>query len=188
MLTPQEWRPRADAHAARVDVWVQPFLERRARGEKHPVEDFLFTYYSQRPAGLRRWHPGYGVGLLDAPEHADRTGYSLTRWLDKSDAGRPGRQGLPGGPGVASVTTEHLLARVPLLESVRRPCDQARQAASCPDAALPAPPGACTSATSAPPSWPGCSPAPRAAASCSGWRTSTPSPPARSTWPGSRPT
>ena len=33
---------------------------------KHPVHDFLFTYYSQRPAQLRRWHPGYGVALAGA--------------------------------------------------------------------------------------------------------------------------
>ena len=33
---------------------------------KHPVHDFLFTYYSFRPAQLRRWSPGYGVVLADA--------------------------------------------------------------------------------------------------------------------------
>ena len=47
-------------------AWVQPHLERRRRGEKHPVHDFLFTYYSQRPAQLRRWHPGLGVELEGA--------------------------------------------------------------------------------------------------------------------------
>ena len=30
------------------------------------MHDFLFTYYSQRPAALRRWHPGFGVVLEDA--------------------------------------------------------------------------------------------------------------------------
>src|SRR5690606_37323824 len=35
-------------------------------GRKHPVEDFLFTYYSYRPGQLRRWHPGAGVLLVDA--------------------------------------------------------------------------------------------------------------------------
>ena len=39
---------------------------RRRSGVKHPVHDFLFTYYSQRPAALRRWHPGWGVALEDA--------------------------------------------------------------------------------------------------------------------------
>jgi hypothetical protein len=48
-------------------------LERRRLGVKHPVEDFLFTYYSHRPAQLRRWHPGAGV-VLDGGEAADLGG------------------------------------------------------------------------------------------------------------------
>jgi hypothetical protein len=70
LLDPQAWRARAAAHRARVDVWIQPHLERRRRGEQHPVHDFLFTYYSHRPAALRRWHPGYGVALADADNPA----------------------------------------------------------------------------------------------------------------------
>ena len=72
------WQARAAAHEERVDVWVQPHLERRRRRVAHPMHDFLFTYYSQRPAALRRWHPGYGVTLLDAPEYADLKGYGPT--------------------------------------------------------------------------------------------------------------
>jgi hypothetical protein len=49
-----------------VDAWLAPHLTRRRSGVKHPVEDFLFTYYSHRPAQLRRWHPGAGVVLRDA--------------------------------------------------------------------------------------------------------------------------
>ena len=70
-----EWRPLADAHAARIDAFVEPHLARRADQVKHPVHDFLFTYYSQRPAQLRRWHPGYGVALADAPEYGGLKGY-----------------------------------------------------------------------------------------------------------------
>jgi hypothetical protein len=67
------WRARRSAHEARVDAWITPHLARRKRGIKHPVEDFLFTYYSHRPAQLRRWHPGAGVELLgaDAAELGD---------------------------------------------------------------------------------------------------------------------
>src|SRR5204863_1518099 len=68
VLPAAEWRARERAHAGRVDAWVAPHLERRARGERHPVHDFLFTYYSLRPAQLRRWHPGAGAVLLDAGE------------------------------------------------------------------------------------------------------------------------
>jgi hypothetical protein len=67
VLDATEWHARRAAHEARVDAWLAPHLARRRAGEKHPVEDFLFTYYSFRPAQLRRWHPGAGV-VLDGGE------------------------------------------------------------------------------------------------------------------------
>jgi hypothetical protein len=75
VLSEEVWRARAAAHAARVDALVAPHLARRRHGEKHPVHDFLFTYYSQRPAQLRRWHPGWGVALAGAGEYAGLKGY-----------------------------------------------------------------------------------------------------------------
>ncbi|WP_327062671.1 3-methyladenine DNA glycosylase [Kocuria rhizophila] len=71
VLSREEWTRRERAHQDRVSRWTEPFLERRSRGEKHPVEDFLFTYYTLSPAQFTRWHPGPGVLLLDAPERAD---------------------------------------------------------------------------------------------------------------------
>jgi hypothetical protein len=68
VLTPAEWRRRRAAHEARVDAWTAGHRDRARRGEAHPVEDFLFTYYSQRPARLRRWSPGPGVVLTGAGE------------------------------------------------------------------------------------------------------------------------
>ena len=80
ILTEAEWRARRAAHEARVDPWVQPHLARRRDRVPHPVEDFLFTYYSQRPSALRRWHPGYGVALpaAAAEEVAGLKGYDGT--------------------------------------------------------------------------------------------------------------
>lgn len=75
MLDRATWQARASAHTARVDAFIEPHLARRGSSVKHPVHDFLFTYYSQRPAKLRRWHPGYGVALADAPEYARLKGY-----------------------------------------------------------------------------------------------------------------
>ncbi|GAA4575648.1 hypothetical protein GCM10023176_45330 [Micromonospora coerulea] len=49
-----DWRARRRAHEDRVDAWLAPHLARRRGGVKHPVEDLLFTYYSHRPAQLRR--------------------------------------------------------------------------------------------------------------------------------------
>ena len=63
VLAEPEWQARRAAHEARVRVWTDPHQERVARGQKHPVYDFLFTYYAFRPAWLRRWHPGPDVAL-----------------------------------------------------------------------------------------------------------------------------
>jgi hypothetical protein len=93
------WAPLAAAHEARVDAWVGPHLDRRRRGERHPVEDFLFTYYTFRPAALRRWHPGYGVSLSDAPEYAGTSGYGTRQ--------------------PATVPAAYLAARRQVLESTR---------------------------------------------------------------------
>ena len=77
VLDEATWRARAAAHEARVDAFVAPHLARRSERVKHPVHDFLFTYYSQRPAQLRRWHPGYGVGLAGGEEYAGLKGYGV---------------------------------------------------------------------------------------------------------------
>ena len=66
ILGEPEWRERAAAHEARVDSATAAHLARRRDHRKHPVEDFLFTYYSFKPAQLRRWHPGVGTGLAGA--------------------------------------------------------------------------------------------------------------------------
>lgn len=64
VLAEPEWQRRQADHQARVQAWLVPHQARAARGEKHPVDDFLFTYYAFRPAWLRRWHPGPDVVLL----------------------------------------------------------------------------------------------------------------------------
>ncbi|MGD9955126.1 MAG: 3-methyladenine DNA glycosylase [Candidatus Nanopelagicales bacterium] len=77
VLAEDVWRPRAEAHAARVDAWTEPHLERRRRGRTHPVDDFLFTYYPTRAGQLRRWHPGLGVALVGADELAADAAYTV---------------------------------------------------------------------------------------------------------------
>ncbi|MFE6510158.1 3-methyladenine DNA glycosylase [Nocardioides sp. NPDC057767] len=76
LLSRDEWTQRARSHRSRLAPYVEPHLARRGARVKHPVNDFLFTYYSYRPAQLLRWHPGFGVTLSDAAEYADLRGYS----------------------------------------------------------------------------------------------------------------
>ena len=70
VLARSQWRDREAAHAARADALASEHLARRSRGEKHPIEDFLWEYYSLRPGTLRRWHPGAGIVLADTDERA----------------------------------------------------------------------------------------------------------------------
>jgi hypothetical protein len=65
-LASEQWRRRCADHERRVDRLIADHLARRRDGVKHPVADFLFTYYNNRPGRLRRWHPGAGVVLADA--------------------------------------------------------------------------------------------------------------------------
>jgi hypothetical protein len=117
VLEEQAWRERASSHAARVDVWIQPYLARRREGIKHPVHDFLFTYYSQRPAALRRWHPGWGVGLLEAGSAYDGVkGYSRIVPSDRTLSDLETGSVCSG----LSVSRDYLEPQVPLVESIRR--------------------------------------------------------------------
>ena len=68
VLDRPDWEQRAAEHAATVDGLTIGHRERASAGRRHPVEDFLHTYYSLRPAQLRRWHPGLQIGLRDAAE------------------------------------------------------------------------------------------------------------------------
>ena len=70
------WRERESAHAERAHSLTRERRDRASRNESHPVEDFLFTYYSYKPSVLHRWHPGEHVELRDASSDA-RAGW---RW------------------------------------------------------------------------------------------------------------
>jgi hypothetical protein len=81
VLAEADWLTRRAAHEQRVRVWTDPHQARRARGEKHPVEDFLFEYYRFRASWLRRWHPGPGVVLLGAAAR------EFLQWPEYHEAG-----------------------------------------------------------------------------------------------------
>lgn len=62
-LTRHDWHARQEAHFNRVAEMADAFVKRRSRGEKHPVHDFLFTYYNFSPAKLKRWLPPVGTWI-----------------------------------------------------------------------------------------------------------------------------
>lgn len=63
-----EWQSRAADHRDAIQKITAPIRARKSRHEKHPVYDFLHTYYSFSMGRLERWHPGVGMTLEDSPE------------------------------------------------------------------------------------------------------------------------
>lgn len=89
-------------------MWTDPHQLRAARGEKHPVHDFLFHYYAFRPAWLRRWHPGPDVVLAGAGAR------EFLRWPEYRElpAGRDGSP-QPSAFGQANICVALDLATLP---------------------------------------------------------------------------
>lgn len=58
-----EWQARRAANLDRVADLADAFVLRRSLAEKHPVHDFLFTYYNFSPAKLKQWLPPLGVQI-----------------------------------------------------------------------------------------------------------------------------
>ncbi|MEZ5300977.1 MAG: hypothetical protein R3F11_10045 [Verrucomicrobiales bacterium] len=54
------------AHRRRLGCVVRDVRVRKARRERHPAWDFLFTYYSCPPGRLLHWSPGAGAVLEGA--------------------------------------------------------------------------------------------------------------------------
>ena len=106
VLDETTWTALRAAHETRVDAWITPHLERRTRRQPHPVHDFLFTYYSQRPAALRRWHPGFGRALAGGSPY-----FGLKGYVEVSTGSTTDRQRV-------TVSAEYVGSQRPLLESL----------------------------------------------------------------------
>jgi hypothetical protein len=79
------WLPLAAAHAARADALTAGYADRRSRGERHAIDDFLYDYYGVRPAHLRRWHPGAGTVLAGTDEQT--APHASWRWYRRTPTG-----------------------------------------------------------------------------------------------------
>ena len=90
-LSAPAWRTLREEHEAQVAARTDAHVARRMAGEKHPVEDFLFTYYPFKAGQLAKWNPGAGV-LLELETSGDRE-YVDRRWY-RTD-------GSPGEPTAA---------------------------------------------------------------------------------------
>lgn len=76
VLKPENWQADALEYYQEVCQLVDAFSKARTRHQADPVMEFLFKYYQQGPAKLKRWSPGAGIRLEgagmydDSPERA----------------------------------------------------------------------------------------------------------------------
>ena len=70
ILSHAEWTAQREKHVRKVEELTAAARERRTRGERHPVWDFMFSYYPVTPGKLAHWHPGIGVAL-EIENHAE---------------------------------------------------------------------------------------------------------------------
>ena len=85
VLAADVWLPRAASHAEAADALTAAYRDRRSRGERHAVDDFMYDYYGVKPSHLRRWHPGPGVVLAGTPEQTAT--HASWRWYRTVDGG-----------------------------------------------------------------------------------------------------
>ena len=84
-LSRDSWMTQREADLARVRPIAAERVNRH--GQKHPVYDFLFEYYSFRAAHVLRWSAGAGIFLADtSPEETDwpswYTAHAGGCWID----------------------------------------------------------------------------------------------------------
>lgn len=89
VLSNTQWQILSDEHEKKVVKLTEGFLSRRNVKQKHPVEDFLFTYYRFSPAKLQRWHPEVGLVLLgvEAKKYVSLPFYRVLSAVEKENLG-----------------------------------------------------------------------------------------------------
>ena len=115
-LSRETWQNMAADYESAVRPWFAGYRDRRSRGVKHPVHDFLFEYYQTKRQRVERWHPPVGRLLQDvepdafswiklfqslenargwiAPSSVDDTIAERLRWIQsliEAAMGRPAR-------------------------------------------------------------------------------------------------
>ena len=83
-LSEKEWKKKSVVHYNEVSQWTEPHRRRKASRDKHPVYDFLFTYYPFALAKLEHWHPGYGASI-EIPKNEEVPAIYSTKFYKKNE-------------------------------------------------------------------------------------------------------
>lgn len=79
------WTKSARRHISLIDSIANAFVKRRSMGQKHPVHDFLFTYYSFSPLKLKQWVPSFEECLAFPKEIREEYSWLKGHWFIKAN-------------------------------------------------------------------------------------------------------
>jgi hypothetical protein len=85
IISIKTWTERVQKHAALISPIADAFVKRRDLGLKHPVHDFLFTYYSFSPAKLKQWVPSFEENLEFREQMAEKYYWFGDYWFHISN-------------------------------------------------------------------------------------------------------
>jgi len=87
IFLPEEvWVAKVEQHASLVGAYTEAYLKRRSLGLKHPVLDFLFTYYSFSPTKLKQWIPSFNESLEITPQTLVKYSWLDNFWFQQKEA------------------------------------------------------------------------------------------------------
>ena len=97
-LSIEEVRSQWKNHQKLTQAITQPMRIRKSRQQRHPVFDFIHTYYSFSLGRLEKWHPGVGFAI-QKPEELELSSkyyrhHEETYWIDPSLLTTKGRDRL----------------------------------------------------------------------------------------------
>lgn len=75
------WTSQAKKHTELVGPYADAFVKRRSLRQKHPVQDFLFTYYNCSPLKLKQWVPALNESLEFSSQHQDDYNWLKEYWF-----------------------------------------------------------------------------------------------------------
>ncbi|EYT47922.1 hypothetical protein [Brachybacterium muris] len=112
VLTVEQAHQARSLHEEQADALTAGHRERRARGQKHPVEDFLFSYYPFSATRLRRWHPGWRMAY-DPAADVDPAGLGIGGDVQE-DGSRTWYVDVPAGTSPSTIPGAGVPAGTPL--------------------------------------------------------------------------
>lgn len=81
LLSLESWTSQAKKHSELITPIADAFVKRRASGLKHPVHDFLFTYYNCSPLKLKQWVPSFKEKLWMTPQLREEHPWLTDYWF-----------------------------------------------------------------------------------------------------------